>query len=116
MTDKTYAYVNIYIYTVCVKERGQEASKRRREGWDGETLDCHDAPSEVQAVEACAPQYYFSWSQNWGPKFGASSVCRKERGRVFVTNIGRICGAQKHACESDNFSARRRHSDMAKGW
>ena len=104
-------------YTVCVGERGQEASKKRREGRDGETVDkSHGALSEVQAVEACAPQHWLSWFQNWGPKFEASSVCRKERGLVFVTNIGRIFGAQKHACESDNVSARHRHSDMAQGW
>ena len=34
-----WIYIYIYTYIVCVWERGQEASKRRRERWDGETLE-----------------------------------------------------------------------------
>ena len=67
-------------------------------------------------MEARAAKHLLSWSQNWGPKFGASSVFRKERDLVLVTNIARIFGSQEHACESDIVVARHRHSDTAGGW
>ena len=52
------------MYILCVRECGQDASKRRMEMWDGGTF---------RVTARC---------QNWGLKFGACSVFRKERGAV----------------------------------
>jgi len=53
------------------------------EMWDGGTFRvtarCQSKP---QAVEVRTMQQWLSWSQNWGLKFGACSVFRKERGAV----------------------------------
>ena len=45
-------------------------------------------------------QQWFSWPQDWGPKFGICRVFRKERGLYFGTKIGRVFGAKKHVGES----------------